>query len=139
MSFLCPIVTNPLVTIFVSFLGNDLGLPRDIHISFSFHKLKHSKEHVADQTHGSAEITDQSVPSAQQLQSSKSLDLEVLADKSSTLQMCASHMTLYTRPSTSETTPSKANAVIKPLNSVCDLTDSHSTEASTSRSNLFSY
>ena len=99
-------MTNPLVTISVSFLGNDLGLLEDIHISFSFHKLKHSKEHVAEQTHGSVEITDQSVPSAQQLQS---LDLEALANKPSALQMCASFMTespiARLGPSSSEATP----------------------------------
>ena len=86
-----------------------------------------------------AEITDQSVPSAEQPQSSKSLDLEALANKPSTSQMCASHMTespvAHLEPSASETTPSKANAVIKPLNSVCDLTDSDLAEASTSKRN----
>ena len=112
---------------------DDQSLPP---LPFSCHKLKHSKEHVADQTHGSAEITDQSVPSAQQPQSSKSLDLEAPANKPSTSQVCASHMTEFVAHLgllAFETTPSKANAVIKSLNSVCDSTDSHLTEASTSK------
>ena len=58
---------------------DDQSLPP---LPFSFHNLKHSKEHVADQTHGSVEIT---VPSAQQPQSSKNLDLEALANKPSSL------------------------------------------------------
>ena len=110
-------------------------------LPFSFHK--HSKEHDVNKTHGSAEITDQSVSSVQQPKSSESLDLEAFANKPSTSQMCPSHMTespvARLGPSTSETTPSKANAVIKPLNSVCDLIEPHLTEASSKTSEVVSY